>query len=517
MLHVGCLPSLHPWLVSFQKEYIVCRNALVTLPEHTALFQAACRKATAKKMYAKRFIYAMVQLLEESESEAMRLLVGELPATLPSFHMNVNLFDGSVCTFGPAVTHTQVEHGLAQVNLRIAQEFKSRFQKNTPLAFGVKPLNHAKLNFLMPPFDEFDTIVDSEPNLLLGSWDRMTDCEEINLGNQDLYVEASFGSGKTYMILMQIMALLAVNQDLSVLFVSARRTFTTALLAMLTSVLLASFPRLATKIFHYSQIIGDTFDTSLHQISVWQVESCTRLPAHCKFNVVVMDEIQQILSHSHAHLVTGQDHKFSHRVESGFAKVMTYASSCDHLLASDNDLTSAIINSFTELRPAQPYHVVQNRASPWERLGTTVHLRVGRHGNAFLTGVAKLLTEVKRLSDIRKTLDPNRTEDELGIAVCCHSKVHTQILFELCRQVLRENDDDSEICLYNAHTSDSVKQKDFRDVTTRWNSIRLALVIANLVLTVGVSNTSTHIRLVVAFFGDQLPAAKFCSDTAVSC
>ena len=499
MLSVGCVPSLHPWLLSFQKEYIKCRDQLVLLPEHKTLFDAACCKARKRNMFGKRFIYAMVQLLEEVECRAMQLLVDELSGIFPSFHMNVNLFDGSICTFAPDITQTQVDDALTRVNLRIARE-----SKHTPLAFGVKPLSYASLKFLMPPFDEFDTILDTEPLLLRGSWNRMSDCTQLNLQAQDLYVKASFGAGKTYMILLQIAALLALNRDLSVLFVSARRTFTTALLALMTSFLVSRFPYLRTRIFHYSDIPGDTFDLKIHQISVWQVESCTRLPLHCKFNVVVLDEIQQIMSHSHAHLVTGKEHKFSHRVESGFAKVINCARICDHILGSDNDLTSAIANSFTALRPAKPYLVVENRASPWKRMNTTVHLQVGRHGNAFLSGVALLLKEVKRLSDIRQTLDPNRTEDELGIAVCCHSKVHTQILFELCQQVLRENGDDSEICLYNADTSETVKQHDFRDVTTRWNSIRIALVIANLVLTVGVSNTSSHIRLVFAFFGDQL-------------
>jgi hypothetical protein len=271
--------------------------------------------------------------------------------------------------------------------------------------------------------------------------------------------------------------------EFNMLVISARNSYSEAIYRLLKGSIQTLYPEVG--VAHYKHDIRAAqggFNPTLHQVSVWQLESLARGlrdQVHT-FDLICFDEITQIQSHTFSHCVTGTPTKYSPAAVEGYLLAILLAKRAKRIFVADNDLTTSQVHFFRDfVRPNQPVKVLQNAYSQWQQRDVDLTLHIGKHKMAFLTGVQRLLADVKRFSDLRKAAADINSLDGTGIRVCCHTKSDVATIAELIKQVLEENHDDSLIKTYHGDTSVEEKITDLQNVTIHWNDRKIAAVVHN--------------------------------------
>jgi len=123
----------------------------------------------------------------------------------------------------------------------------------------------------------------------------------------------------------------------------------------------------------YREIKGGVFDeeqSAKHPVSVWQVESLTRISSDLRpFDLVVIDEPDALFAHVYQPAASA-------KAKTGISKARTLISKAGNIYVSDNGLTDGLISAFQLIQTGKPFKILQNNYKSWK--GVTANISTGR-------------------------------------------------------------------------------------------------------------------------------------------
>ena len=299
-------------------------------------------------------------------------------------------------------------------------------------------------------------------------------------GVSDLFVQSNWGTGKSQHNKVIIRDLLECKPTATILIISSRRSLSAQLLADLREVC----PGVTT----YSDIKGQ-LSTKTHRVSIWQIDSFSRIPCDLPpFDLVLIDEPAQLLDHIFRTSASNDDKNLT--------KLKTLMRRAHRLIVTDNDLTDAHVTAFLSIRPAdKPHRVVRNVFQPWA--GVPVDILTGP--------LARNSVVAKACEFIAAQLAEKAAGREW---FSCEMPVQSRKEADRTRKFLETKFPGLPIKFYTAETDDAVKRADFSNCETAWaGEQRPAVIMYTGTVSVGVSCASPLISECFAFFTNQIMAA----------
>lgn len=310
-----------------------------------------------------------------------------------------------------------------------------------------------------PVQDKYDTLLPSDCRSV--SVQYISDCDEITLSTGDVYVSSPWGTGKTkwYRDLIA-----SRSPSSTVLIVSSRISLTEQLLRSTTA-------------SDYRKLQVD-WSQSAHPCVVFQIDSIGRIPEGHRFDIIIVDEFSQLVAH------VGSSGNGS-KAKCGLTRLKWLVANAGRLIVTDNDLTSAHVESFKMIRKTRPHTVIKNTFKRWE-------------------GCNAITIEGKNSPKRVRALMMTRLDEQWrakqsgakwhGTVIACHTLKEASSLAVLIRGKYGQQ----AVKLYTGETDDHEKQRDLADVNVCWDDI-LAVIFTSTI-SVGVSFDGEHVDTAFAFF-----------------
>lgn len=311
----------------------------------------------------------------------------------------------------------------------------------------------------VPSQDKYDTLLASD--CISVSAQYVSDCHDITSSSGDVYVSSPWGTGKT----KWYRDLIASRAPTStVLIVSSRISLTEQLLR-------------STSASDYRKLQAD-WTQSTHPCVVFQIDSICRIPEGHRFDVIIVDEFSQLVAHVGA---SGSGSK----ARRGLTRLKWLVMNAGRLIVTDNDLTSAHVESFKMIRSLKPSIVIKNTFKRWE--GCNADIIEGKNSPKRVRSLM-----MSRLDEQwRAKLSGGAWH---GTVIACHTLKEAASLAVLIRGKYGHQS----VKLYTGETDDYEKQRDLSDVNACWGDI-LAVIFTSTI-SVGVSFDDGHIDAAFAFF-----------------
>lgn len=307
------------------------------------------------------------------------------------------------------------------------------------------------------PLDSFDQLENA--TIVNGKYNADVIADDYK---SDLYISSAWGTGKSHHNNKMIKNLLSRNKKALVLIVSARKSLSTQMVNDFGAV-------------SYTKIKG-MLDVNYAPVSVWQLESLSRVDTDQKFDLILLDELTALANHAY--------HQSGSRARAGFSSLRQLVKNASRVIVSDNDLTSEQVLAVKTIRTV-PALVIRNEYQPWTN--TTA---------SFYCNYQGIATIENKMWNRLGTQHKNRKDGKEwhGTIIACHSKKRAMdIEREACECFGRNS-----VILYTGETCDKQKARDFSNATDAWKNA--LVIIYTSTVSVGVSDNSPHIDTVFAYY-----------------
>lgn len=387
--------------------------------------------------------------------------------------------------------------------IKISKNGSLYFNCRAAMSSGGEPLMQqlAKTKYIKieTPPDEYD-FINNDNKITVGTQsiestestemieDKIPYClEVVKMQNDDLYLQSSWGAGKTTYYIEKVKLLLKTNPNAKILVISSRRS--------LSAQLNNDFKAVCDSVYLYSDKENNKsrkISNKQHSIIIVQIDSIGRLDLNNKnFDLIVMDEFAQLISHAYQ-----ANHKNGeHTRISDITQLKHLIIKADQILTCDNDLTSAHIDAIRKLRIDKPYRIVENVYKPWKHIKPKIY--TGDH--KYLRTL--LIAHIKEQNN-------NRLADKpyTGTVICCHSKKLANSLNLQLRDEIKVYYD-SIGQLYTSESDPVVKSKAFENANESFVKDKPLFIIYTNCVSVGVSCNSEYFTDSYGFFNENNASA----------
>lgn len=280
-------------------------------------------------------------------------------------------------------------------------------------------------------------------------------------------VKAEMKMGKTKALKQYFYNFSDLFDDMTVVIVSFRRTFTNENITKLKDF----------NFENYMDISSSTIDLDEHKKLIIQVESLNRINFKQikKIDILILDEIESILSQFNSSYF--KDFNFSLLI---FQKMLEHSKKLIAMDANISNRTLEIIKYCNEKRNQEIY-MYKNLWNP------------NKDYTYYILDKDKWITVVGR-----SIIKNNK------IAIFTNSLKEAKTL----KQYLQKYIKPEEIKIYHGKTKESVKKKDFSDVNSSWTKYRC--IICTPTVSAGISFESEHFNHVFGYFTDASCNADIC-------